>query len=119
MVICHLYYLRCSCTSDSSITTEQFLSGFNCYSNAVAANARGPTVTTSVTLYCLTGRLCKLGEDVVPLLLQLWSKYSLQVKVCPTPQLSDTVVPCDVAPGGRVVKVAASGAPPTGRPLRP
>ena len=69
-----LQLLTCSCllflssrTKYSPFSLEQLLSACNVFSSSVASNARG--------------RLCRLGEDLVQPVIQVWSKSSQTLKV--------------------------------------
>ena len=63
----HVFLFLSSRTKYSPFSLEQLLSACNVFSSSVASNARG--------------RLCRLGEDLVQPVIQVWSRSSQTLKV--------------------------------------
>ena len=63
----HVFLFLSSRTKYSPFSLEQLLSACNVFSSSVASNARG--------------RLCRLGEDLVQPVIQVWIKSSQTLKV--------------------------------------
>ena len=64
---CSHVHMSSSRTKYSPFSLEQLLSACNVFSSSVASNARG--------------RLCRLGEDLVQPVIQVWIKSSQTLKV--------------------------------------